>query len=65
LCFTDKKFYVILIGCLLIASGFFYFALGLCYMKEESQQQEQQQGSINEVKVINPHEKPNINIPAQ
>jgi len=34
-------------------------------MKEESQQQEQQQGSINEVKVINPHEKPNINIPAQ
>ena len=61
LCFSKAKFYTILIGILLFCAGIFYLILGLCYMKEESGEQSQQ-GSINEVKVVDPHEKQNVNI---
>lgn len=44
----------------MFCAGIFYLIIGLCFMNEESNKS--QNGTIKEVKVINPHEKANVNI---
>ena len=60
LCFSKSEVYTIIIGILLFCAGIFYLIIGLCFMSEESNKS--QNGTIKEVKVINPHEKANVNI---
>ena len=45
----------------MFCAGIFYLVIGLCFMNEESSNQNQS-GTIKEVKVINPNEKANVNI---
>ena len=54
LCFSKSEVYTIIIGILLFCAGIFYLVIGLCFMNEESSNQNQS-GTIKEVKVPIPN----------